>query len=120
MIGNSSGPRARNRRGIRGKTGASARSLEIFKRTKPGDESTKGPTRVGIHPSNGISVGSYHEVEMRRTLDSRGGAIRIYGIGTVCALIPFRGPLSPHEFSEIVRFADRSKSRIDLNSRFVR
>jgi len=85
-----------------------------------GDESTKDRTRAGIHPSNGISVGGYQEVEMRRNLDGRGGAIRIYGIGTVCALIRFRGPLSPHEFFEIVRFADRSKSRTDLNSRFVR
>ena len=50
-------------------------SLEFFKRTKPGDDSTKDRAGIGSHPPNGISVRSYHEVEVRASLDGRGRAI---------------------------------------------
>jgi hypothetical protein len=48
---------------------------------KPDNHTTKNRTAIGGHPPNGVSVRSYHEVEMRACLDGRGGAIRINDIG---------------------------------------
>jgi hypothetical protein len=56
-------------------------SLAFFKTVKLGDDSTKDRTGIGSHPPNRISVGGYHEVEMRACLDGRGGAIRVDGVG---------------------------------------
>ena len=56
-------------------------SVEFSKRTKPDDDPTEDRTGIGRHPPNGISVGSYHEVEMRASLYGRGGAIRVNRVG---------------------------------------